>query len=247
MNHQQLENLPGYKILSLKQPQSRQNQWIIPGYCDDVHELKRIATLALDVVGAVLILAHMFAFVGVIQKWNIYILLIIFVGCLGYCGWKLAEWFKYRRSYLSHWVKAGEIRLSAYPLKLGETCSLSCHQKLYPHKPLTQSAKWTIQLTCSEVVTFGDASTLSHERWTVYRETLYEQKLPIGSSHNLVANFRFKLPTDGVSSFEATHNRIRWQIESKLELENPPQIVNSPQPKTLPRTAEYIFWVEHNR
>jgi hypothetical protein len=266
MNNHQLEKLPGNTIASFKQPQSSQNQWIIPGYCPDGKTIQDLSSFVYGLFGALFIVGYMIAFVGGIGSfWSLggfpMGFPIIILVLVGYCLWKILQWINYQRSHLSLWIKSGEIRLSAYPLQLGETYSFSCHQELHPKKPLTQAAKWTIQLICAEVVTFGDASSPSHERWILHRETLHEQKLPIGSSPNLVANCQFKLPAEGIPSFEAKNNRIRWQIESKLELNDRPQLQKSgtsggllsggksqqqqsPSPDILTRKSEYIFWVE---
>jgi hypothetical protein len=236
MHTNRLERLPGQAIAPLKSPKNNQKPLIIRGYTED----RNIAwqfLMSFYVMSVLLFsMGHMFvfwrfvapSFLAVPSYSTLLVIALVLVlgGYYFWCFWKNRQQLRLR---FFQWVTGCEIQISDYPLQLGERYSFTCRQKLMPSKRLSTSAKWKIQLVCAEVVTYGYATNPSYARWIVHRETIYEQNLPIGASNQLVAQGRFTIPADGIPSFEASSNRVRWQIESKVEIEDEVQSNSSMQ------------------
>jgi hypothetical protein len=235
MNFNRLEQLPS--IAPLPPPRQNHSEWVIPGYSLDISYISGAAGGLLILLGFPSVISAAIALRKILES-SIHPSVVVIgflIGCiaLGIVG----IWIELQLSNLWRLATAGKIRLSTYPLQLGETYTFSCRQELYPNKPLTTVAQWTIQLIGAEVVTFGQSSRPSHERWVLHQETLHEQILPIGTSPDLVATCQFKLPSTGLPSFEAPHNRIRWQIESNLKFDDNKN-------NRLTRKSEYVLLVE---
>ncbi|KAM3101508.1 hypothetical protein ACKFKF_07130 [Phormidesmis sp. 146-12] len=94
---------------------------------------------------------------------------------------------------------------------MGQRCTLNCDRELAARQPIANSGKLTIDLVGAEVVTYRQGRNTVYERQILHQETIHSQPIFTGSSHVIERDSHFSTPTRGIRSFEAEHNRIRWQ------------------------------------
>jgi hypothetical protein len=82
-----------------------------------------------------------------------------------------------------------------------------------------------LTLVCEEEVSYRQGTDTRTEKRRVHEQELYlEQELAIdrGGSHEVRRSFR--LPPGAMHSFEASHNKVRWRIESEGKIPSWPDL-----------------------
>ncbi|MGV0024611.1 hypothetical protein ACFE35_06380 [Phormidesmis priestleyi ANT.L61.2] len=149
--------------------------------------------------------------------------------------WIQSQWSS--RSEKKQYSTAGQVWLSEYPLRLGQRYTMFYDRKLAARQPIAKPGRLAIDLVCTEVVTYRQGTDTVHERQILHQETIHTQSILAGSRGAIAGRCHFSIPARGIPSFEAEHNRIRWQLEAKEEFDGKP-------PWWFSGTIEYVLWVE---
>ncbi len=251
MNTQSPQKLPNSAIAPLNPPQKDVRGWMILGHTSDprlflwIFASFVVAIFVLPSVIPIFLLLLQAISRAVITRLLLtpfmlrISIALVFSGVLWLVWWKTLQWIhQWSSSYgKKQYPIAGQIGLSDYPLRLGQRYTLFYSRELAARRPIAKPGKLTIELVCAEVVTYKQGTDTVHERQILHQETIHTQSILVGSSGAIEGNCYFSIPVRGIPSFEAEHNRIRWQLEAKEEFDGK-------KPWWFSGTVEYVLWVE---
>lgn len=133
-------------------------------------------------------------------------------------------WIFIATRWLSNWSeqigkfeRPGELILSKYPLKLGESCQIRYRRLLKTGITLPETGHLKARLLCSEVVTYRVGTDDTTVRKIMFEKSLAEQTLDRGT-RSIEFEETLEIPSNSTPSFQAENNRILWEIEVKLDL-----------------------------
>jgi hypothetical protein len=241
MTVQPLQTLPNISIAPLKPPQESSQGWIVLGHSINPRSIFMVGCVVFFILipwTQIALISHI-SFLRGILSGNLFQALL----GLGFCGfscfilWETPPWMAATRAEIENrpYLENGQIILSEHPLHLGQTYLLSYDRPVNSKHPLTISVTITIQLVCTEIVTYAVGTLTEDKRQILYQETVHTRSLSPVSSNLISGEFSITIPETAAPSFEAKNNRVRWQLESQEEFEGY---------KPFPRTVEYVLWVE---
>ena len=113
-------------------------------------------------------------------------------------------------------LKAGEVILPTYPLRMGESCRVRYRRQVRTGS-ISRPGKITAKWLCYEWVQYGhgtDTETVTH--------TLWETDLPSRSVSSGTTRIEYdaivKVLDEGPPSLDKTDNQVRWELQVNLDL-----------------------------
>ena len=104
-----------------------------------------------------------------------------------------------------------ELHVSVQPLRLGEAFEIRFRQRV---KTPVHIERVSVKFICRESATYRrgtDTTTVTHEVFKEEREFAHDSAAD--SVHPVEAEASFRIPEDGMHSFQANRNRIDWLME----------------------------------
>ena len=113
-------------------------------------------------------------------------------------------------------LEPGEAILSAYPLRMGESCRVRYRRRLRrgaTSRPGQITAKWL----CYEWIEYGRGTNSVTKTHILSEIDLPKSSIPRGSKA-IEYEARVKIPAQGPPSFDANNNQVRWEILIDIDL-----------------------------
>lgn len=129
-------------------------------------------------------------------------------------------------------IAPGELILSQWPLRMGETYQVRYRRQLRGGKRTTQAGQVAAKLVGYEWVRYRQGTDTRTDTSTFCEQSLPSGEVFAGSSKASL-DFQFQIPLQGPPSFEASDNQIRWEIQVTLTL-----------PKLVKDTSKFRLWVD---
>lgn len=115
------------------------------------------------------------------------------------------------RTQLVARIEPGELTLSHHPLRLGDTTTLKFCRRFRDSYQVQQLGHVCAYLICMEIAHYRVGTDRR-----VVQETIWEQELAnqdiLPGSNCVEFSTTFQIPVDGIPSFEAPSNQVRWGI-----------------------------------
>ncbi|NEO53291.1 MAG: hypothetical protein F6K54_09490 [Okeania sp. SIO3B5] len=158
-----------------------------------------------------------------ILKWEagIFVAIFILILCLLWII-KPTEIIQLIWSSIQHLIKfdhPGELYLSHYPLKLGDSFQISYRRPLRPGVSLKKNSDLSTSLLCSKVTVTQRKTKRKSFKEIILEQPLINQKIPAGTQA-IEFTIPIEIPNHGSPSIETERNRIIWEIEVNLQLES---------------------------
>ena len=118
-----------------------------------------------------------------------------------------------------------ELIMPKYPLRMGESCPIR-YRRRFRHGALSSPGQIEAQISCDEWIEYRQGTDLVTKTQTLWEKSLPSQTVLSGESQADYSS-EIQIPIAQPPSFDAAHNKIRWQLIVKLQVPGIPQVCRS--------------------